>query len=82
MTSSESGRIALTVEGVELRLPTATVIPLAFVASELITNAIKYAKGKVTVGLQCSGKGYVLSVSDDGPGCQRSSIRPQLAGLE
>lgn len=57
MTSSESGENLLAVEGVELRIPTATGIPLALITSELITNAIKYApKGKIAVGLQSAGK--------------------------
>ena len=68
MASNENGESVLTVEGIDLRIPTATGIPLGFIASELITNAIKYAKGKIAVQLQSSGAGYVLSVSDDGPG--------------
>ena len=68
MTASESGTNLLTVEGVELRIPTTTGIPLAFIASELITNAIKYAKGKIMVELRAAEAGYALSVSDDGPG--------------
>lgn len=81
MTSSESGENLLTVEGVELRIPTATGIPLAFIASELITNAIKYAKGKIVVGLQSSGKIYVLSVSDDGPGLPKEFDPSAARGL-
>lgn len=81
MTSSESGENLLTVEGVEIRIPTATGIPLAFIASELITNAIKYAKGKIAVGLQSSGKGYVLSVSDNGPGLPKEFDPTAARGL-
>lgn len=81
MTSSESGENLLTVEGVELRIPTATGIPLAFIASELITNAIKYAKGKIAVVLQSSGKDYVLSVSDDGPGLPKEFDPTAARGL-
>lgn len=81
MTSSESGENLLTVKGVELRIPTATGIPLAFIASELVTNAIKYAKGKIAVGLQSSAKGYVLSVSDDGPGLPKEFDPTAAHGL-
>jgi len=58
----------LFVEGIELRIPTAKGIPLGFISSELITNAIKYAKGRVTAGLHSTENGYALSVADDGPG--------------
>ena len=72
---------SLTVEGVELRIPTATGIPLAFIASELITNAIKYGKGKIAVGLHPDRDGYVLSVSDDGPGVPKEFDPAAMRGL-
>jgi two-component sensor histidine kinase len=57
------------VEGIEINLPAATAIPLGFIASELITNAVKYGTGRITVSLQHnSEKGYALAVSNDGPG--------------
>ena len=58
---------AIVVEGIELKLPTATGIPLGFIVNELITNAIKYGKSRMTVRLEPSPeKGYALSVSNDG----------------
>jgi two-component sensor histidine kinase len=69
MASSESAERSLCVEGPKLTIPRVTATPLAFIASELITNSIKYAKGKITVNLQTMPNGdAVLSVSDDGPG--------------
>lgn len=69
MTSAASLENAISVEGADLRLPSAAAIPLGFIANELITNAIKYAKGKIAVRLQETPKGgYSLAVSDDGPG--------------
>jgi two-component sensor histidine kinase len=68
LASSGISESVLVVEGIELRIPTVKGIPLGFIASELITNAIKYAKGRVAVGLHSTKKGYALSVSDDGPG--------------
>jgi two-component system, sensor histidine kinase PdtaS len=57
------------IEGVEANLLAATAIPLGFVANELITNAVKYGTGRITVSLEPnSEKGYALSVSSDGPG--------------
>ena len=69
MASSELPKRSLSVEGAELRIPTVTAIPLGFIASELITNSIKYARGKITIRLQTiPNRGPALSVSDDGPG--------------
>lgn len=69
MASNEGLESTLVVEGIELRLPTRKGIPLGLIASELITNSIKYAKGRITVRLEpTGGEGYALSVSDNGPG--------------
>jgi two-component sensor histidine kinase len=58
----------IVIEGIEIELPSATGIPLGFIVNELITNAVKYGKGRITVRLERDpGKGYVLSVSNDGP---------------
>jgi two-component system, sensor histidine kinase PdtaS len=66
--SSEDPDRVIVVEGIEIKLPTATAIPLSFIANELITNAAKYGKGRITVSLEAkSGKGYALSVTNDGP---------------
>lgn len=56
------------VEGVEILLPRATAIPLSLVANELITNAVKYGTGAITVLVETHPKkGYALSVCNDGP---------------
>ena len=69
MASGEFSERSLSVEGAELKIPTVTAIPLGFIASELITNSLKHATGKITVGLQTMpNSGCALSVSDDGPG--------------
>ena len=53
---------------IEINLPVATAIPLGFIASELITNAAKYGKGRIAIRLQPNPEyGYALSVSNDGP---------------
>ena len=55
------------VEGIEIKLPTATGIPLGFIVNELITNAAKHGKGRITVSLERNPeKGYALSVSNEG----------------
>ena len=69
MLSSEQGpERVIVVEGIEITLPSVTAIPLGFIVNELITNAGKYGKGRITVRLERNpGKGYALSVSNDGP---------------
>ena len=69
MASSEFAERSICVEGAELKIPRGTAMPLGFIASELITNSIKYAKCKITVSLQTMPNGdAAFSVSDDGPG--------------
>ena len=69
MASGRTSQRVLTVEGIALTIPTVTAIPLGYIASELLTNSIKYAKGKITVRLETiSGARHAFSVSDDGPG--------------
>jgi two-component sensor histidine kinase len=57
----------IVVEGIEVRLPTVTGIPLSLIVNELVTNAIKHGKGRITVKLELqSERGYALSVCNDG----------------
>jgi two-component sensor histidine kinase len=66
--SKERPERTIAVTGLEIDLPADTGIPLAFIASELITNAVKYGNGRVAVGLDASpGRGIALTVSNDGP---------------
>ena len=67
MASDDAGK-TITVEGCDIEVPTDTAIPLGFIANELITNAVKYGKGRIVVGLDRSPDGlHMLSVSNDGP---------------
>ncbi|MGP0090302.1 MAG: sensor histidine kinase [Xanthobacteraceae bacterium] len=68
LSSQEYPEQVIVVEGIEINLPAATAIPLSFIVNELITNAVKYGQGRITVRLRPNpGKGYALSVSNDGP---------------
>jgi two-component sensor histidine kinase len=68
MVSSDDRLEQVVVEGIEIDLPVATAIPLGFIASELITNAAKYGKGRIAIRLEPAPEhGYALSVSNDGP---------------
>lgn len=66
-TDKHVGQV-IDVEGTEVNLPAATAISLGFIVNELITNAAKYGKGRITVGLKPAvGGGHALSVSNEGP---------------
>lgn len=57
----------IVVEAIELSLPTTKGIPLSLIVNELVTNAVKHGSGPITVKLEAqSGKGYALSVRNDG----------------
>jgi len=65
--SAMLSRQAIVVEAIDVELGTVTGIPLGFIVNELITNAAKYGTGRITVRLEPNpGKGYALSVSNDG----------------
>ena len=57
----------IAVEGAELMLPAEIGIPLGFIVSELITNAVKHGKGNISIRLEGDTQsGHALSVSNDG----------------
>jgi two-component sensor histidine kinase len=64
--SEERPDQVIAVDAIELKLPTTIGIPLSLIVNELITNAIKHGRGRITVALTPSGKGHALSVSNDG----------------
>ena len=69
LSSEERPERVIVVEAIEIDLPTVTAIPLGFIVNELVTNAAKYGKGRITVKLEPNTrKGYALSVSNNGPG--------------
>ena len=68
LSSEDRPERVIVVEGIEIKLPTVTGIPLGFIVNELVTNAAKYGNGRITVRLEPDpGKGYALSVFNDGP---------------
>jgi two-component system, sensor histidine kinase PdtaS len=66
--SDERPDQVIAVDAIELSLPTTIGIPLSLIVNELITNAIKHGRGRITVTLALSGKGHALSVSNGGSG--------------
>jgi two-component sensor histidine kinase len=82
MLSSGRPERMVVVEGIDINLPAATAIPLGFIASELITNAVKYGTGRITVSLERnSEKKYALTVCNDGPALPDDFDPAQRKGL-
>ena len=78
MAFSEFSERSLRVEGAELKIPRATAIPLGFIASELITNSIKHARGKLRSACKRRRSGIVLFQSPTmARACRQHSIQPQ-----
>jgi two-component system, sensor histidine kinase PdtaS len=68
MLSLGSPDRVIAMEGIEINLSADTAIPLGFIANELLTNAAKYGTGRITLSLESDPqKGYLLSVSNEGP---------------
>lgn len=58
---------AIDVEGIEISVPTAVGVPLGLIVNELVTNAIKHGKGRISVGLERQADGsHALLVCNDG----------------
>jgi signal transduction histidine kinase len=73
---------SITVEGPTIAIETATAIPLGFIVNELITNAAKYAGGKIIVQIAGTpAAGYSLSVLDNGPGVPAEFDPARCKGL-
>jgi two-component sensor histidine kinase len=64
--SEERPDQVIAVEAIELSLPTTIGIPLSLIVNELVTNAIKHGRGRITVKLAQTGKGHALSVCNEG----------------
>lgn len=64
--SDERPDQVVAVDAIELSLSTTIGIPLSLIVNELVTNAIKHGRGRITVTLAPSGKGHALAVSNAG----------------
>lgn len=64
--SEERPDQVIAVDAIELSLPTTIGMPLSLIVNELITNAIKHGRGRITVTLAPCGKGHALSVCNAG----------------
>ncbi|MBV8523381.1 MAG: PAS domain-containing protein, partial [Acetobacteraceae bacterium] len=77
---SEQGReIDLQVEPISL--PADSISPLGLITTELVTNALKYGKGRVVVRVQRAEGGLEIIVEDEGPGFAEDFDVLQSRGL-
>lgn len=68
LSPEEHPGLVIDIEGDEIELPTITAIPLGFIVNEMIMNAVKYGRGRISVSLMPKpGKRHALSVTNDGP---------------
>jgi PAS domain S-box-containing protein len=77
--------VTIVCETRDLLMPTDKVVPLGFVATELITNSAKYAypapmTGAIRVCLLPRSDGWVLTIEDEGTGLTRTEPK-ETGGL-
>lgn len=78
MSLEECAARAIIIEGDELELPTTIGIPLGFIVSELITNAVKYGQGAITVRLgRIRAKDGHFRSKIEGHRCRRDLTLPK-----
>lgn len=80
LLQKDAGR-TVAVTGADIILPSSLGIPLGFIVNELITNCVKYTTGNITVQIESSVTGHLLSVSDDGPGLPAAFDPARSKGL-
>jgi two-component sensor histidine kinase len=71
----------LSVTGHEVTLPAALGIPVGFLISEAVTNAVKHATGNIEVRIDTSGREVSLSVVDGGPALRQDKGSTTGKGL-
>lgn len=89
LKTSGAERIDCTVSAVVYDLPPDTLIPLALIAAELISNALEHGfpdgqAGRIDVELRAGDSDLVLTVRDDGAGLPDgfTLTRPSSLGLQ
>jgi len=69
-----------------VQLPNDAAMPLALIANELLTNAVKYGlngrdTGTIRVRLRQEDESFLFYVEDDGPGFDLQSVQRRSSGL-
>jgi len=73
-----TGRGAVNLTADDVTLPTARIVAIGLIINELVTNAIKYGEGQVSVDFRVTEDGYALTVGDEGP--DQPSVHPPAKG--
>jgi two-component sensor histidine kinase len=78
--------VHLSAEIEPIDLPTDIATPLALIANELLTNAVKYGRGprqdvNISFVFRRTEGGLELAVSDQGPGFELTDVGKQSSGL-
>lgn len=71
----------IVLDAAPLMLPADRLTPLGLVTTELVTNALKYGRGRVTVRLAPVAESLVVTVEDEGPGFPDSPEPGTTSGL-
>jgi PAS domain S-box-containing protein len=74
-------------EGDAVQLSNDAAMPLALIANELLTNAVKYglngrAAGTIRMRLIKENESFLFCVEDDGPGFELPSVQRRSSGLK
>jgi PAS domain S-box-containing protein len=63
------------------QLPSERMAPLGLIVSELVTNALKYGKGVISVQVKVHQDDLMITVCDEGPGFPETYPKPSGTGL-
>lgn len=70
--AGSAGSATITVEAEPVEIPLDSAVPMALIANEIITNAVKHGRkdgrSHIQVSLNKRGADIVLCIADDGPG--------------
>jgi len=80
MSDAAAGR-TVTLDAPPLRLPADQLTPLGLIATELVTNALKYGGGRVRLVVRPTEAGIEIACEDDGPGFPEAFDPRQSRGL-
>ncbi|MGH7023340.1 MAG: sensor histidine kinase [Caulobacteraceae bacterium] len=86
ISSSNTQNILFSVVADPITLDVERLMSLSMIVAEAITNALKYAfqgrpGGKLAIGFHVSGRDYVLTVCDDGPGFSPTAYKTKNGSL-
>ena len=78
--SDAAGR-TVALDAPPLRLPADRLTPLGLIATELVTNALKYGQGRVRLVVRPTEAGIEIACEDEGPGFPETFDSRRSRGL-